>query len=181
MNFTKQLALAALIAIAAAPSHSVLAATTAAPATAAAAVTPAHLQATHDLLAAMQAEKMMRMTAGASRYPDDASRKAVMDKLIKVPAETIYQRLAAPLARLLSAEAALELTTMYRSPYGQRLLNDTYNSKASMYAKVTETSKAERAELARPALLKANKALSDAQEPLRHDMFVLLQQINRAK
>jgi hypothetical protein len=184
MKFTKQFLLAALLACAAAPLHTALAATATAPSAAPAVaadspVTPAHLKAAHDLLAAMQAEKMMRTTASASRYPDMATRDAVMAKLGTVPPETIYQRLSAPLAKLVSYEDALELSKFYASPYGLRLLHDTYNSKPSLGGSVTQASKAERAELARPALVKARKALDDAREPLRHEMFVLLQALNR--
>ncbi|MEO7581010.1 MAG: hypothetical protein ABIT83_25680 [Massilia sp.] len=177
MNVMKRLTLAALIACAGA-AHA--AAPAPAPAaTRSAAPSQAHVQAAYNLLAAMQAEKMMRMTAGASRYPTEAARLAVMDKLLKVPPATIYQKLALPLAKLVSEETALEMTKMYSSPYGKRLLHDTYNSGPSMYGPVTEASKAERAELARPALVKAGKALKEAEEPLRHEMFVLLQEINR--
>src|SRR5471030_3180863 len=58
------------------------------------------IKAAHDLLAAMQAEKLMRMTAGESHYSDDKQRQDVMAKLDKVPAGEIYRRLSVPLAHL---------------------------------------------------------------------------------
>jgi hypothetical protein len=53
----------------------------------------AQIKAAHDLLAAMQAEKMMRMTAGMSKYASPAA-QAGMDKVINLQPEFVYTRLA---------------------------------------------------------------------------------------
>ena len=53
------------------------------------------IKAAHDLLAAMQAEKMMRMTAGMSKYASPEQRKQVMDKVINLQPEFVYNKLAA--------------------------------------------------------------------------------------
>src|SRR5471032_2555845 len=100
----------------------------AAPLVSAAAADASQIKAAHDLLAAMQAEKMMRTTAGESHYADDKQRQDVMAKLDKVPPEDIYRRLSVPLAQLVSTETAVEMTRFYRSPYGQRVLKQSYNS-----------------------------------------------------
>jgi hypothetical protein len=70
----------------------------------------AQVKAAHDLLAAMQAEKMMRMTAGMSQYASPAQRKEVMDKVINLQPEIVYTRLAAPVAKLLSPDTVTEMT-----------------------------------------------------------------------
>lgn len=151
----------------------------AAPATAPAA-TPnaAQLQAVRDLMAAMQAEKLMRTTAGASRYASDAQRQAVMDKLTKVAPAEIHQRLAAQVARLISAETALEMTKFYSSSYGQRLLHQTYNGGPSMYGvQDPKPSGAEKAQLKQPALVKARQEFALAEPAIKHEAFILLQKL----
>ena len=158
-----------------------LAAPTAAPAaapTAAAASPAAHVQAVQDLMAAMQTEKMIRSTASNSRYASEAQRKSVFDKLAKVPPAVIHQRLAAPVAKVVSAETAAEMTRFYNSPYGQKVLHQKYNSGPSMMmgqeAKLTP---AEKKELKRPEYVKASKALAEAEPAIEHETFVLLQAI----
>jgi hypothetical protein len=128
----------------------------------------------------MQAEKMMRTTAGASRYANDAQRKAVMDKLNAVPPAQIYQRLAAPVARFVSTETATEMTRFYSSSYGKRLLHQTYNSGPSMYGQQDPVpTAAEKAELKRPATIKARQALAAADAAIKHEAFVLLGAISK--
>lgn len=139
----------------------------------------AQVQAAHDLLAAMQAEKMMRATAGMSRYPTPQQRQAVFDKLDKVPAEQVYQRLSIPVARLLSAETAREMTHYYQSSYGQRVLKQTYNSGPSLFDTAPVPTAREKAELKRPAYLKADQAFKEAEPAIRHETFVLLTAISR--
>ena len=159
--------------------HLATAATAAAPATVPA-TTPsaAQLQAVQGLMAAMQAEKLMRTTAGASRYASEAQRQAVMDKLSKVPAAEIHQRLGAQVARLISKETAVEMTTFYSSSYGQRLLHQTYNGGPSMYAVQDPTpSGPEKAQLKQPALVKARQEFALAEPAIKHEAFVLLQKL----
>lgn len=137
----------------------------------------AQIKAAHDLLASMQAEKMLRMTAGMSRYPDPKQRDAVMAKLDKTSAESVYQRMAEPVARLLTLETATEMTRFYQSSYGQRVLQQTYNSGASLGPVDIKPSAAEKTELARPAYQKADKAFKEAEPAIRHEAFVLIKAI----
>ena len=154
------------------------AATASAPATAAPG--QAQVQAVQQLMAAMQAEKMMRSTAGASRYANDAQRQAVMDKLSKVPPAEIYQRLAAPVARFVSTETALEMSKFYTSSYGQKVLQQTYNSGPSMYAAQAPTPVGpEKAQLKQPALVKARQEFAQAEAAIKHEAFVLLGAISK--
>jgi hypothetical protein len=142
-------------------------------------VDTAQLKAAHDLLASMQMEKMMRMTAGMSRYADEKQRRAVMDKLDKVAPEEIYRRLAAPVARLMTVETANEMTRFYTSSYGKRVLAGTYNSGASLYPGTPVPTAAERIELKRVAYVKADKAFKEIEPAIRHEAFVLITQIAR--
>ncbi|MGW8391840.1 hypothetical protein [Pseudoduganella sp. HUAS MS19] len=139
------------------------------------------VKATHDLLVAMQAEKMMRMTAGMSRYPSEADRKRVMDKVIATPAETIYAGLATPVARLLSPETVTEMTRFYQSSYGKKVLNNTYNSGAQLYPTVPKPTPAEQAELKRPAYIKADGEFKANERAIHHEVFVLLKRIINPK
>lgn len=140
------------------------------------------IQAVQAMLAAMQAEKMMRTTAGASRYANDAQRQAVMDKLLKVPAGEIHQRLAAPVARFVSTETALEMSKFYASTYGQKLLQQTYNGGPSMYGvKDPVPVGPEKAQLKSPALIKARTELAAVEPQIKHEAFVLLGAISKAK
>lgn len=176
MKSMKMLALAGLMAAA-----NLVSATAGAAAGPAAPSMPdaAQVRAAHDLLAAMQAEKMMRATAGMSRYPTPQQRQAVFDKLDKVPAEQIYQRLSIPVARLLSAETAKEMTHYYQSSYGQRVLKQTYNSGPSLFDTAPVPTAKEKVELKRPAYVKADKAFKEAEPAIRHETFVLLTAISR--
>lgn len=155
-------------------------AATAAPASAAAAApSPLAVKAAHDLLAAMQAEKLMRTVAGSSRYPTEQQRQAVMAKLDKVTPEEVYNRLAAPVAKLVTPETAVEMVRFYQSAYGQKVLKKTYNSGPSMYDDAPKPSAAEKAELAKPAYIKADKELQAAKPAIRHEIFVLVTELAR--
>lgn len=137
--------------------------------------------ATHDLLVAMQAEKMMRMTAGMSRYASEAERKNVMDKVTATPSETIYAGLATPVARLLSPETVTEMTRFYKSSYGQKVLNNIYNSGAQLFPSAPKATPAEQAELKKPAYIKADSEFKANEPAIRHEVFLLLKQIINPK
>lgn len=141
----------------------------------------AQVKAAHDLMAAMQAEKMMRMTAGMSKYASPEQRKQVMDKVIKLQPEFVYTRLATPVAKLLSTETSLEMTRFYQSSYGKKVLHDTYNSSAQMYATAPKPTAAEQAELKKPAYLKADKEFKANEQAIHHETFVLLKEIINGK
>jgi hypothetical protein len=139
------------------------------------------LKAAHDLLAAMQAEKLMRMTAGESHYSDDRQRQEVMAKLDKTPPEEIYRRLALPLAQLVSTETATEMTRFYLSDYGQRVLKQNYNSAAQLYPTMPTPTPAEKLALKQPAYLKADQELKAAEPGLHHAEFQLVTAIANGK
>lgn len=142
----------------------------------------AGIKAAHDLLAAMQADKKLRMIAGSSHYSDAAQRQAVLSKLDKVPAEEIYRRLAPSVAQLLSADTSAEMTRFYQSSYGKRVLTQTFNSGPSLYAPAAPTpSAAEKVQLRQPAYLKAEKAFSAAEPAIDHQTFVLMTELAKAK
>ncbi|MES2760283.1 MAG: hypothetical protein V4693_23150 [Pseudomonadota bacterium] len=148
------------------------------PAPAAFVVTNGHVRAVTDLLAAMQAEKMMRSITGSSRYASETQRSAAYAKLEKVPPAQIYARLAYPLARTISAETATEMARFYSSSYGKKIVHAMYNSRPSIGAPVAPVATAaERKDMQRPAFVKASKELAAAQSIIRHEGFVLLQAI----
>lgn len=141
----------------------------------------AQVKAAHDLLASMQAEKMLRTTAGMSKYPSPADRDLMMAKLYKTPPETVYNRLALPVARLLSAETAVEMTRYYQSSYGKKVLQQTYNGPAQLYPTDPTPTAAEKAALKKPAYVKADKEFKAAEPGIHHEAFLLISEINRAK
>lgn len=141
----------------------------------------AQVKAAHDLMAAMQAEKMMRMTAGMSKYASPEQRKQVMDKVIKLQPEFVYTKLATPVAKLLSTETSLEMTRYYQSSYGQKVLHSTYNSSAQLYPQAPKPTAAEQAELKKPAYLKAEKEFKANEQAIQHETFVLLKEVISAK
>lgn len=141
----------------------------------------AQIKAAHDLLVSMQAEKMVRTTAGMSKYPSPAQRELMMAKLDKLPNETVYSRLALPVARLISTETAVEMTQYYQSSYGQKVLTQTYNGPPRLYpADPTPTAK-EKAELKKPAFVKANQEFKAAEQAIHHEAFLLIGEINKGK
>ena len=139
------------------------------------------VKAAHDLLLSMQAEKLLRMTAGMSKFPSPAQREITMAKVEKLTPEMVYTRLSQPVARLVSTETALEMTRYYQSSYGQKLLKETYNGGPRMYAADPTPTPAEKAELKKPAFVKANKEFKAAEPAIRHEVFVLLTEINKGK
>ncbi|WP_332854235.1 hypothetical protein [Duganella sp. S19_KUP01_CR8] len=147
----------------------------------AAAPDAAQVKAAHDLLASMQAEKMLRTTAGMSKYPSPTQRELMMAKLDKLPNETIYSRLALPVARLLSTETALEMTQYYQSSYGQKVLAQTYNGPPRLYPVDPTPSAKEKAELKKPAFIKANQEFKAAEQAIHHEAFLLISEINKGK
>ena len=173
MKLLKTLGLAALIA---SSTLSFAAAPMAAPT--AGAITLGHVRAVTELMAAMQAEKMMRTITGSSRYASEAQRTAAYAKLEKVPPAQIYARLAYPLARTISAETATEMAHFYASDYGKKIVYRMYNSRAG-YGEPNglAATPAERKDMQRPAFIKASKELAAADGVIRHEGFVLLQSI----
>ncbi|NHZ60737.1 hypothetical protein [Massilia genomosp. 1] len=154
------------------------AAPAAAPAATVATPDAARVQAVQAMLEAMQSEKMMRSVAGASRYVNEGQRASVFAKLDKVAPQEIYKRLALPVARVIGVEAANELSAFYASDYGKRLLQQTYNSRASMFPPEPPVpNAAEKKMLKKPALVQARKELASADATIRHEAFALLQAI----
>jgi hypothetical protein len=146
-------------------------------------ITVGHVKAVTGLMAAMQAEKMMRTTASLSQYANEAQRAAVFAKLEKIPAEQIYARLAYPLAKFISAETALEMTRFYTTPYGKQVVYKMYNSSGGMQgmglgeAKTADA--AEKKEMKRPEYVKAKRELAEADGAIQHEAFLLLQAISK--
>lgn len=145
----------------------------------AAAPNAAQVKAAHDLLVSMQAEKMIRLKAGSSKYADDKQRLAVLAKVERVTPQEIYRRLSVPVAQLVTAETAGEMTRFYMSSYGQRVLKQTYNGGPSLYAGDPEPTKDEKLELKRPAYLKAEQEFKAARPAIQHAAFVLVTEIAR--
>jgi hypothetical protein len=178
MNLVKMLGVAAMIA-----SASVGTSVQAAAAAPSKVVTVGQVKAVTGLLEAMQAEKMMRTTASLSKYANEAQRAAVFAKLEKVPKEQIYARLAYPLAKVISAETATEMTRFYNTPYGKQVVYKMYNSGGGMQGMGLGEAKAadaaEKKEMKRPEYVKAKKELADADSAIRHETFVLLQAISK--
>lgn len=137
----------------------------------------AAVKTTQDLLAAMQAEKMVRMVAGSSRYPNEQARNAAMAKIDKLTPADVYKRLSAPVAKLVSPETAAEMTRFYQSSYGQKVLKQQYNSGPSLGDSTPAATKEEKVELKKPAYLKASKEFDAAQPAIRHEVFVLIKSV----
>lgn len=141
----------------------------------------AQIKAAHDLLMSMQAEKLLRMTAGMSKFPSPAQRELTMAKVEKLTPEMVYTRLSLPVARLVSTETAVEMTRYYQSSYGQKLLQQTYNGAPRLYAADPTPTPAEKTELTKPALVKAKAEYKAVEPAIRHEVFVLLSEINKGK
>ena len=158
-------------------------AATTAPRAPTAAPSPTHVKAVQDLLGAMQAEKVLRGVAGRSRYPSEAQRKAVFAKLDKTPPAEVHQRLALPLAQVISLDTATEMTRFYNTSYGKQVIHRKYNSgpqimMPGMQAAVPPEEKKERK---RAAYVQASKELADAEPAIEREAFKLLQKINTEK
>lgn len=158
-------------------------AATASPSAPAAAPSPAHVKSVQDLLGAMQIEKVLRGVAGRSRYPSEAQRQAVFAKLASTPPAEVHRRLAAPLAQVISAETAAEMTRFYQTPYGKQVLDKKYNSgpQIIMSGMTPAVPPEEKKERKRAAYVKASKELADAQPAIEREAFKLLQLINKEK
>jgi len=179
MHMMTSLAAAGLISLAALVAATPATAATPAPA-AAPAPDAAAIKATQDMLAAMQAEKLVRMVAGGSRFPNEQARAAALakvEKLTQTPAE-VYKRLAGPVAKVVSAETAAEMARFYQTPYGQKVVYQKYNSRASFGgAAAPQVSKEEKAALKNPAYVKASRELEAAEPAIRHEVFVLIKSV----
>ncbi len=153
------------------------------PAAAAAAVTPAHVQAVQDLLAAMHVEKVLNGVAARSRYSNEAQRQAVYAKIDKTPPADIYRRLAPPLAPVISADTAIEMTRFYSTPYGKQVIHKRYNSGAQIQLPGMRMGVAPEEQKARrdPAYVQASKQLADAEPAIDREAFKLLQLIDKEK
>lgn len=151
--------------------------------TPAAAQSPAHIKAVQELLAAMQVEKTLRGVAARSRYPSEAQRKDVFAKLDRTPPAEVHRRLAAPMAKLISADTAAEMTRFYNTPYGKQVIQNKYNSGPQLVMPGMQPAvpPEERKERKRAAYVKASKELADAQPALEREAFKLLQQINKGQ
>lgn len=153
------------------------------PAAQAAVSGPAHVKAVQDLLIVMQFEKVLRGVAARSRYQSEAQRQAVFAKLDKTPPAEVYRRLAPPLARVISADTAIEMTRFYNTPYGKQVIYKKYNSGAqfSMPGMKTVVPLEEKKERKRTAYVQASKQLADAEPAFQSEAFKLLQLINKEK
>lgn len=143
----------------------------------------AHVKAVQDLLAVMRVEKTLRGVAGRSRYASEAQRAAAFAKIDKTAPAEIYQRLAPPMAKVISTDTAIEMTRFYSTPYGKKVIDQKYNSRPQfVMSGMTEAVPAEeKKERKRPAYVRASKELADADPVLQHEAFVLLQAIDREK
>jgi hypothetical protein len=170
-------------AIAAAPAAVAAVAPVAAPAAQAAAPDAAHVKAVQDLLGAMQVEKVLRGVAARSRYQSEAQRRDVFAKLDKTPPAEVYQRLAPPLAQVISADTATEMTRYYTTPYGKKVIHDKYNSSSQLMMPgmsaglPAEEKKARK----RAAYVQASRELAAAEPAIDREAFKLLQLINKEK
>jgi hypothetical protein len=154
-----------------------------APAAQAAAPATAHVKAVQDLLGAMQVEKVLRGVASRSRYQSDAQRQAVFAKIDKTPPAEVYQRLAQPLAAVISADTAAEMTRFYHTPYGQQVIYRKYNNRGGiMMPGMREVvPPEEKKERQRAAYVNASTELAKAEPVIEHEAFKLLQEINKEK
>lgn len=153
------------------------------PAAQSAALNPAHLKAVQDLLGTMQVEKVLNGVAARSRYASEGQKQAVLAKLGKVPPAEIYQRLAPALARVISADTAIEMSRFYSTPYGKQVIHKKYNSGAQliMPGMTAAVAPEEKKERKRAAYVQASKELADAEPAIEHEAFKLLQLINKEK
>jgi hypothetical protein len=154
-----------------------------APATQAAVPSPAHVKAVQDLLGVMQSEKVLRGVAARTRYQSEGQRQAVFAKLEKTPPAEVYQRLAPPLARVISADTAIEMTRFYQTSYGKQVIYKKYNSGAQlmMPGATPGVPPEEKKERKRAAYVLASKELADAEPAFQHEAFKLLQLISNEK
>jgi hypothetical protein len=91
--------------------------------------------------------------------------------------------MAPPLAHVISADAAIEMTRFYNTPYGKQVIYKKYNSRAQiiMPGMTTVVPLEEKKERRRAAYVKATKELEDAEPVIEHEAFKLLQLIDKEK
>jgi hypothetical protein len=149
----------------------------------AAAPDAAHIKAVQDLLQSMQIQKMLPGVAARSRYQSDAQRQAVFAKLDKTPPADIYQRMAPPLAQVISTDTALEMTRFYNTPYGKKVIYKKYNGSPQimMPGMKMPVPPEEKKERQRAAFVSASKELDAAEPAIDREAFKVLQAINSAK
>ncbi|MFC5462699.1 hypothetical protein [Massilia niabensis] len=155
----------------------------AAPASQAGVPGAAHVQAVQDLLGVIHVEYALRGVAARSRFPSEDQRKAVFARLQKMPPAEVHQRLAPALARVISADTAIEMTRFYKSPYGKQVIHRKYNSSAGVVWPGTKEAvpPEEKKERKRAAYVLASKELADAEPMIQHEAFKLVQTISREK
>src|SRR5690606_38386988 len=107
----------------------------------------------------------------------------VFAKIDRTPAAEVHRRLAVPMAKVISAETAAEMTRFYNTPYGKRVIQDRFNSGPQLVfpgAKPVVPPE-EKKERKRAAYVTASKELADAQPVLESEAFKLLQQISKGR
>ena len=154
-----------------------------APVSAAVAAQPAHVKAVQDLLGAMHVEYELRAVAARTRFPNEAQRKTVNAKLDKMAPAEVHRRMAQPLARVISADTATEMTRFYSTAYGKKLIHQKYNSgpQIMMPGMSSAVSPEEKKERKRAAYVQASKELAAAEPAIQHEAFKLLQALNNEK
>lgn len=142
-----------------------------------------HIKAVQDLLESMQIQKVLPGVAARSRYASEAQRQAVFAKLDKMPPVEVYQRMAPPLAQVISTDTALEMTRFYNTPYGKKVIYKKYNSSAQIMMPGMKMSvpPEEKKERERVAFVEASKELDAAEPAIDREAFKVLQAINSAK
>jgi hypothetical protein len=142
---------------------------------------PAHVKAVQDLLGVMHTEYVLRGVAGRTRYPSEAQRKAVFARLDKMPPAEVHQRLAPPLARVISLDTAVEMTRFYNTPYGKQVIHNKYNSGPQVMFPGARPAvpPEEKKERKRAAYVLASKELADAEPAVQSEAFKLLQVISK--
>ena len=143
----------------------------------------AHIQAVQDLLQAMEIQKVLPGVAARSRYQSEAQRQAVFAKLDKTPPAEVYQRMAPPLAQVISTDTAREMTRFYNTPYGKKVIYKKYNGSAQIMMPGMKMAVApeEKKERQRAAYVEASKELDAAEPAIDREAFKLLQAINNNK
>lgn len=104
-------------------------------------------------------------------------------KLDKTPPAEVHRRLAPPLARVISADTAIEMTRFYNTPYGKQVIHKKYNSSAQfvMPGATPAIPPEEKKERKRAAYVQASKELAAAEPAIQHEAFKLVQLINKEK
>jgi len=156
-------------------------AATPAPAAQTAVPAAAHVKAVQNLLGVMHTEYVLRGVASRTRFPSETQRKAVYAKLDKMPPAEVYQRMAPPLARVISLDTAIEMTRFYNTPYGKQVIHNKFNSGGQLMFPGAKPSipPEEKKERKRAAYVLASKELADAEPAVQSEAFKLLQAISK--